>query len=587
MLKLIAQTYQRVYKLLPASKRKYSILVLFFLTLSSALDLAGLGALLPLFIVVLDPDALSSDGIFLYVYNTLGFESETSFIIFLSAIIFMIVLLKNLIGLFIQYLIAKFTFSIQEHFSNLLLYKYFHRGLTFIKESNSNRVARDVNGVPSKFSTNLLLPLMNMTNELLVICLIVIALIFYNPWVVLLVLAVVIPTFLFFYTFSKNRVQYYAEKIYEISPRITKVLYESFFGYVDIKVSGTESKFRKDYEKNLNESIKFQVLNQTFKQAPTKVVETSMILGILIIICFGLYYYSSRESLLTLLSVFALAAYRLLPSANRLMVALIDVRAHQYSLDVLNRVNTHYPEEDPKDVQIEFKKRIKFENVNFSYADGKIILDGIFLELKKGERLGVIGQSGSGKSTLMNLLLLFYEPSSGRICCDGKDIGISSQKAWRKLIGYVPQEVFLNDGNIRENVAFGVSEENIDDKKVMECLERASLAQLVESLEKGIYSPIGERGSRISGGQRQRIGIARALYFGAQILLFDEATSALDSATEREITDSIAKLAEEDMTMLIIAHRTTSLKHCNRIIELEEGRIKAEHQYESLIKEYH
>jgi len=253
----------------------------------------------------------------------------------------------------------------------------------------------------------------------------------------------------------------------------------------------------------------------------------------------------------------------------------------------LNRVNTNYPEEDQKSDRIKFENRIQFKNVNFSFTDGQVIIDGIDLELKKGERLGVIGQSGSGKSTLMNLLLLFYEPNTGSILCDEQEIGISSQKVWRKLIGYVPQEVFLNDGNIRENVAFGVSEESIDDKKVIECLERASLAQLVESLEKGIYSSIGERGSRLSGGQRQRIGIARALYFGAQILLFDEATSALDSATEREITDSIAKLAEEDMTMLIIAHRTTSLKHCNRIIELEEGKIKAEHQYDSLIKEYH
>lgn len=587
MLKLIVQTYKRVYRLLPSNKRKHSILILFLLGLSSTLDLAGLGALLPLFIFVLDPEALSTDGIFLNVFNALGFDSETNFIIFLSSLIFLIVLVKNLIGLFIHYLIAKFTFSVQEYFSNLLLFKYFHRGLTFIKESNSNRVARDVNGVPGKFSTNLLLPLMNMTNELILICLVVLALLLYNPWVVLLVSAVVLPTFLLFYSFSKNRVQHYAEKIYEISPRISKVLYESFFGYVDIKVSGTEDKFRRDYQRNLRESVKYQVLNQTFKQAPTKVVETSMILGILIIICFGLFYYSNREALLTLLSVFALAAYRLIPSANRLMVALIDVKAHQYSIEVLNRVNTNYPEEDQKSGRIKFENRIQFKNVNFSFTDGQVIIDGIDLELKKGERLGVIGQSGSGKSTLMNLLLLFYEPNTGSILCDEQEIGISSQKVWRKLIGYVPQEVFLNDGNIRENVAFGVSEESIDDKKVIECLERASLAQLVESLEKGIYSSIGERGSRLSGGQRQRIGIARALYFGAQILLFDEATSALDSATEREITDSIAKLAEEDMTMLIIAHRTTSLKHCNRIIELEEGKIKAEHQYDSLIKEYH
>ena len=587
MFNLITLNYRKIYELLPPHKRKQSIVIAFLLLVSSALDLLGLGALLPLIILVLDPEALNQGSFFGDLYLKSGLSSTTMFLIVVSAIILLIVVLKNLMSVFIQYLLAKFTFSIQEHFSNLLLQKYFHRGLSFIKASNSNRVARDVNGVPNKFSTNLLLPLLNLTNEVIIFGLIVIALLIYNPWVVGLVLLIVLPTFLIFYRFSKNKVQYYAERMFEINPMIAKTLYESFFGYTDIKVSGTAKKFQADYEKNLHESLGFQVLNQTFKAAPTKVIETSMILGILSIICFGLYYYDDRGSLLTLLSVFALVAYRVLPSANRLMIAVIEIRAHQYTLDVLDRVNNVYKEENQDPSPVKFHKEIQFNNVTFQFEDKEdLILDGLSLKIKKGERLGVIGKSGSGKSTLMNLLLLFYEPSSGSINCDGLKLDISKQEAWRKLIGYVPQEVFLNDGNIRENVAFGVEEGDIDDALILQCLERASLKDLLDSLPDRIYSSIGERGSRLSGGQRQRLGIARALYFGAEILLFDEATSALDSGTEKEITDSINKLAEEHITMLIIAHRITSLKHCSRIVEMEEGKLVGEYSFEQLIKEY-
>jgi len=269
------------------------------------------------------------------------------------------------------------------------------------------------------------------------------------------------------------------------------------------------------------------------------------------------------------------------------MIAVIEIRAHQYTLDVLDRVNNVYKEENQDPSPVKFHKEIQFNNVTFQFEDKEdLILDGLSLKIKKGERLGVIGKSGSGKSTLMNLLLLFYEPSSGSINCDGLKLDISKQEAWRKLIGYVPQEVFLNDGNIRENVAFGVEEGDIHDALILQCLERASLKDLLDSLPDGIYSSIGERGSRLSGGQRQRLGIARALYFGAEILLFDEATSALDSGTEKEITDSINKLAEEHITMLIIAHRITSLKHCSRIVEMEEGKLVGEYSFEQLIKEY-
>lgn len=585
MLGLLSATIRRILALLPKSKVRQSALILLLLFISSVLDLAGLSALIPLILVVLDPNVFEAGTFMGDLYLASGIEGQNTFIVAFAGAILLVVVAKNMLGLWFYFLFSRFTFGIQHLFSVKLFNKYFNRGLTFIRESNSNRIARDVNGVPAKFSNELLLPLLNVTNELLVLLLIVSALILYNPMVILMVAAIVLPTFWLFYRFSRNRVQFYAEKMFEISPKINKTLYESFFGYTDIKVSGTEAKFQKAYDADLGSSLRYNILNQTFKMAPTKVVETSMILGILVIICTGIFLFDDRNQLLTLLSVFALAAYRTLPSANRLMVSLIQIKAHQYTLDVLDRVNMDLKEEYQEDVEISMKNSIRLDAVSFKYAGtNDYVLKEVDLQVKKGERVGIVGKSGSGKSTLMNLLLLFYEADSGGIYSDDLKLGLEKQKSWRKLIGYVPQEVFLVDSNLRENVAFGSEEDKIDDERVMDALKRAQLDELVASMDQGIYTGIGERGSRLSGGQRQRVGIARALYHGAEILLFDEATSALDPETERDITESIHDLADGELTMIIIAHRVTTLKFCNRIVELEEGSIKGEYAYEELLE---
>jgi len=584
MLKILLTDFRLIYALLPQEKRRQSLGILLLLLLSSVLDLAGLSALIPLFLVVLDPTVFEPGKLIGDLFMWTGFETQNAFIILFSSLIFFVVIIKNGLGLLIQFVLARFSFSIQQIFSIKLFEKYFNRGLLFIKSSNSNSIARDVNGVPGKFSTELLLPLLNLTNELIVISIILIGLLLYNPYVVLMVFAIVLPTFVLFYGFAKNRVQFYAEKMYEISPRISRTLFESFFGFVDVKVSNTENKFLDEYRTNLKESLHYTVLNQTFRIAPTKVVETSMILGILVLICFGLYYYEDKNQLLTLLSVFALAAYRTLPSANRLMVSMIQIRAHQYTLDVLNRIHLELPEEEQEELNLKFEKQIQMKDLSFSF-ETETILKNVSLNIRKGERLGIVGKSGSGKSTLMNLLLLFYPPKLGSLYCDDVELTVHRQRAWRKLIGYVPQDVFLNDGTLRENVAFGIVDSEIDDEKVETALERASLGDLLKDLPDGIHSRIGERGSKLSGGQRQRVGIARALYHGAEVLLFDEATSALDNQTEKEITDSIGLLSDENITMVIIAHRVSTLKHCSRILEMEDGIIKGEYTYDELIRE--
>jgi ABC-type multidrug transport system fused ATPase/permease subunit len=208
-------------------------------------------------------------------------------------------------------------------------------------------------------------------------------------------------------------------------------------------------------------------------------------------------------------------------------------------------------------------------------------LQNLNFTIEKGEKIGFVGVSGSGKTTLMNIILRFYTETEGHIKVDGTSLTDKHLKAWRSMLGYVRQDIFVMEGTIQENITLG--DDVVDEERLYNSLQQASLNGFIEELSEGVLTQVGEKGSRLSGGQRQRLGIARALYHKAQILVFDEATSALDNETEKEVTQSINRLSDTDYTLFIVAHRITTLKNCDRIFELKNGKIIAEHQYKDLI----
>jgi ABC-type bacteriocin/lantibiotic exporter with double-glycine peptidase domain len=277
----------------------------------------------------------------------------------------------------------------------------------------------------------------------------------------------------------------------------------------------------------------------------------------------------SKESLAALLGVYAVAAYRIMPSINRIMIALNGLNSTQYTLPIVSQINDFDEQAIEEEQPINFNKDIELKNISFKYpkAESDLIKD-FSLTIKRGEVIGIRGQSGGGKTTLMNIILGFLSPTSGSLKVDGKVIDAKNVTAWQHKLGYVQQEVFLLDATLAENIAFGVDEKEIDINKVHKVIEQASLISLVDSLQHGINTRVGERGAQLSGGQRQRVGIARALYFDSEVLFFDEATSALDPQTEIEINESIRSLSKQGLTMVIIAHRETSLEGVDRIIEM-------------------
>lgn len=567
---LFIETIKRIKEVLPAKFKKRGVLAIILLFINSILELLGLAALLPLFTVILTENIIQENDILNNIYTALGFASENIFIIFIAGSVVGLIIIKNVIGIFIQKYQTTFSFDIMEYFMLKLHKYYYQKGFMFFKETNSNLISRDVFSVPRSFAQHIVLGTFNLLNELILLTLIVLAIVIYNPIVLLLLIVTIVPVFWVFYSKTKNIQKHIGEEVNRISPIIAKNIFHSIFGYVDVIINGTAEFFENRMKKNMGEFKRLNINTVVLNLVPTKIIESTMVFAIFAIIVYGLYFLPNKGSLITLLGLYAVAAYRIMPSVNRIMIALNGLNSQGYTIDVVSQVKSFRFEGDKVKTDIlSFKKEIKLKNISFKYPNAsEHVINNFNLVIKKGEVIGVRGQSGGGKTTLMNIVLGFLEVSSGTIEIDGVAIDKNNVAAWQQKLGYVQQEVYLLDATLAENIAFGIDADKIDEKKVRLVLEQASLSALVSDLEYGISTKVGERGAQLSGGQRQRVGIARALYFDAEVLFFDEATSALDPQTEIEINQSIKKLSQQGLTMMIIAHRETSLEEVDRILEM-------------------
>jgi len=266
--------------------------------------------------------------------------------------------------------------------------------------------------------------------------------------------------------------------------------------------------------------------------------------------------------------MFVLGLYRMLPSVNRIMHSYNQIKFNKHSLEIVHS-DIFYEVEDIGDEEIEFKREIKLEHISFAYIENKYILKDINLTIKKGEKVAFVGESGSGKSTLVDIIIGLYRPNSGKIYIDNRELNLSNIKSWRKKIGYIPQSIYLFDGTVAQNVAMGGE---IDKEKMIRVLKQANIWDFLKEHHQGLDTFVGEGGVKLSGGQKQRVAIARALYFEPEVLVLDEATSALDSETESKIMEEIYRVSQ-DKTLIIIAHRLSTLQGCDKIYRLENGKI--------------
>ncbi|HNQ13802.1 MAG TPA: ABC transporter ATP-binding protein [Bacteroidia bacterium] len=570
--------------LAPFHKKRAALLSV-VICLSAVLDVFGLASILPLIQLAADMDAIHTNPYLNTMYTYLGFSEPKTFLLTLMLCTLLFFVLKNVFGLLVNFMQTRFSADVATYLSKNQFSKYYSFDLNRFQSIKSSIIINHVYRNPLSFCEYILMPVIMLFSESVIFLLIITGIAIYNIDLFLFTSAVVIPTsFIIYYSIRSTNARI-GREIDANYPKALAALTHAIDGYVDIKLFNKESYYGKRFVDAQFKLHNLHLKSYFLNMVPLRANEIVALLGVVSIFIYAIFFTNNQSQVILFVGLFAAAAYRLMPSLTRILNSLLFIKKNQVAIDNLNIYNKWYKQElaNERHEKIEFEKSISFDKVTYHFPESDVkVIDELTFTVNKGETIGFVGSSGSGKTTLMNLLLGFHEPVSGDIMIDDIALNKTYRKHWRSMIGYVKQDVFMVDGSIKENIAFGENE--VDEVKLKSAIKQASLDKFIDSLPQGWDTPVGEKGSRLSGGQKQRMGIARALYNNAQILVFDEATSALDVETENEVTEAINSLTDHNRTILIIAHRITTLKRCDRIYELKEGKISAVYQYRELIE---
>ena len=549
--------------------------ILFF---SALLELIGVGMLYPIVALLqspkLMPEVFSSS-----IVARLHFSQE-GLLVGLLGVLLAIYLLKNCFLYYASDIQFNFFAKQQTMLAQKLIRKYMGKTYVFHLEYNSSELIRTITSDVSATFSQTIIPLMYLISELFVLVLIFILIISLDPGAALFTITLG-GIFVFgFYRFFRKKLEAISISTQFHSAKVTQSIQESFGGIKEIKILGNEEYFQNIFllhnRAYIGEIAKSNI-HAIIPRLSLEVIFIFIFVGILLILISN----QQLSGALPLMAVYAAAAFRVLPSINRVISALSSLSLCRASLNLIseelagveNLSETNRPS-GPKT----FGGDISVSNIRYQYpGKPRNIIDDISLKIKKGEMVGFIGPSGSGKSTLIDIILGLLDPQAGDVFIDGVNLKLCTRD-WQRKIGYISQSIFLVDDTIRRNIAMGIADEDIDDSRIQLVVEAARLSVLVESAPHGLDTLVGERGVRISGGERQRIGIARALYHDPSILILDEATSALDVITEGEINDIIRSFKGEK-TILIIAHRFTTIQNCDKVFCIRSGHIEFEGSY--------
>lgn len=542
---------KKIFGLLPARERRRSVWIALAVLVRALLDFAGVAALIPLLMAVLKPGS-----------------SRTVMLMMCGAVLLFVVAKNGLVALLAR-VESRFQMRIYRDFSRRMFINYYRRGLLFLKSKSSVQLGYEVNYICYTFCLCVVAPLFRIGGEAILVLLMISALVVWEPLAGILLCAVLIPLALIYVLLVRKRLRAFGREELEARRKQSRTVVEAFRGYAEIEIAQSFGTSVQSFDQGMDAITRSRLRMERYQLFPQFLSEAAIVAGIALLVGAG------RGDVGIMSGVFAVAAFRLIPAMRAILNSWVTLQNASHSIDVVadGIAEGGTPEAAETSAPFTFKHDIRLENLGFAFPDGSQLFGGLNLEIRRGERLGVRGASGSGKSTLFNLLLGFFPPTQGRICIDGRELTAANRNAWHRIVGYVPQEIFIIEGSLADNVALGQLPADRD--KVNRVLEQVQLKEWADALPQGLDTPLGEYGSRLSGGQKQRIGIARALYKEAEVLFFDEATSALDNRTEQEINEALKSLSGRyrELTMIIIAHRESSLKVCNRIFDLETGEV--------------
>lgn len=564
--------------ILDKKQRLQMLGMMIVILIGTVFELLGVSAMLPFIQALLNPEELVKQRYISAIFKVFNITATGNIVTKVGVGIIVIYLIKNIYLSISSYLQVAYGNNIKRQLSVLMLKSYMNRPYSFFVENGSGVILRGVGSdIEGVYRT--VLNLFKMASEGFVVVGIAVYLFVIDSILALGVVVVGVICMGVIVLGVKKVLTKLSRIFRESSAELGKLIVQINSGIKDIFTFNKRDYFIKKYDKTYEKSNEAETRQTFFGLLPERIIEASCVSGIIGMVLIRLGLGVDPIEFVPQLAVFAMGAFRMLPSISRLTGYISSLIYNRTMLDATyeNYISARdymnseriMVNEDVEDGNLSFDRELEIKNIDWQYPQGESkVLNGLDLVIRKGEAVGIIGESGSGKSTLADLVLRLYKPQAGEILMDGIDIS-SIPDTWSRVLSYVPQSVFLMDDTIRANVEFG--SENVADEKVWKALERASLDDFVRGLPDGLDTIVGERGVKFSGGQRQRIAIARALFTNPQILVLDEATSALDNETEEAVMDAINSLAGS-VTLIIIAHRVATLKNCDRIYEIIGGK---------------
>ena len=558
----------------PLDKRK--VIYVFILVMGMAfIESAGVISIMPFLAVLSNPNVVESNSYLKQLYDFTGAANKQNFILYLGFLSLFVVICSTVFKIVTQYAVNRFA-SLQRHyFSTRLLKTYLQQNYEFFIQRNSATLVKNILSEVDQLIWTMILPALTLMSYGVVLLSMVGILLLYDP---LMAIATAFVLGLFYasiYMLVRKKLTQIGQEFTQANKERYQTCQEALAGIKDVMINNAEHGYIKQFEESSRVFARHIATRETLGQVPLNVIETvgyGCLIGLaMLLVVSG----KAVSHILPVLGLYGFAAYRMLPAAQNMYRAISQIKFSEQVLSVLKpefaleKDELKHIEKDSTQY-LKFENSIRLENISFAYPNRmeSPILNNFSLEVKKNASLGIVGKSGSGKSTLMDIMLGLLFPQQGKVYIDDVELTADNITQWRDLVGYVPQNIYLADKSIAENIAFGVAKIDIDLKRVEFVARQAQIDDFIQSqLPLGYHTLVGERGVMLSGGQRQRIGIARALYKNPQVLFMDEATSALDTETEQAVNEAIQNLNGK-MTMVIIAHRESAVAQCNQILKL-------------------